>query len=119
MKKFQVVVSKLEYTTVEVEAENIDEAYAKVEHWDESDFAGENWQLAENIPFEIEHVEEMEPDPVYMFAKVGLRLKMNPDEEMEEAADRLYDLLYDKLVRNQGEDDLIEFEIYDTEIREE
>lgn len=119
MKKFSVVLSKLEYTTVEVEAESIDEAVDKVMESDTTEFDELDWRLAEDAPYEVEQVDEMEPEPRYLVCEVKLKMQMDPDESQEEAENRLYDLLYEHLVRNKPNDETVDFDIINDWIEEE
>lgn len=119
MKKFSVVLSKLEYTTVEVEAESIDEAVDKVMESDTTEFDELDWRLAEDTPYEVEQVDELDVPPEFYVAEVKLKMQMDPDESMEEAENRLYDLLYEHLVRNKPNDETVDFDITNGWIEEE
>lgn len=62
MKRFSVVISKLEYATVEVEAESIDAAIDEVEGWDHLAFDDLEWKPAEDQPYAVEQVDEIADD---------------------------------------------------------
>lgn len=62
MKKFAVIVSKLEFATVEVDANSADEAMDKVWHWSNPEFEKLNWEPAEGSHYEVEQADEIYPD---------------------------------------------------------
>lgn len=60
MKEFSVVVSKLEYATIKIKAEDIDDAVEIAEAMDMS--AIDDWHLAECDPYAVEQVDEIADD---------------------------------------------------------
>ena len=117
MRKFDVRVSRLEYTHVEIKAENEEKARAAVEAWPDEKFQELEWAPAECIPYEVEDVEDITPQRTLSIT-VNMAFQMGVDEEEGDAIDRLYDALWQQLIRGKSYEDQINFSFGDAKVEE-
>lgn len=84
MKKFSVIVTKLEFATVEVDANSADEAMDKVSMWQTSEYEKMNWEPVDDFPYEVQQADEIDPEPCQRMSLVDkLTAVKNMIAEME------------------------------------
>lgn len=117
MAKFSVTISKLSYTTVEVEAKDSETAREHVENWQDHQFEQLDWTPAEHAPYEVEQVDEVEV-PLVMNATVNLRIPFQPGEDADDVLNRLHDMLWEGSIRGLPREYQADFTIEETRTEE-